>query len=181
MARTGLVGIDLARASLKMKGYRSCPFGCKAGSQFHHGCVSRGPPIMPDGRVSPVRFQGRYFRRAFPSAARSRVGRFACVLRAHRLPRLCPVLCRGTQRACALPCERLLPLYPRGPRSGPGYIVPVHQRLIGPMRPTCGHISHSEGISYKPQCGEVVILPTPRRPTSGSVLSLAILYRHVVL
>jgi len=25
----------------------------------------------------------------------------------------------------ALPCERLYPLYPRGPRSGPGYAVPV--------------------------------------------------------
>ena len=39
-----------------MQGYRTCPFGCKTGSQFHHGCVSRAPPIIPDGRFSQVRF-----------------------------------------------------------------------------------------------------------------------------
>ena len=27
------------------------------GSHFHHGHVSRGPPIIPDGRVSRVRFE----------------------------------------------------------------------------------------------------------------------------
>ena len=31
-------------------------------------------------------------------------------------------------------------LYPRGPRSGPGYSVPVHPRLSGPIRPSCRHI-----------------------------------------
>jgi hypothetical protein len=51
-----------------------------------------------------------------------------------------PVLCRGTRCAGTPPFERLLPLYPRGPRSGPGYAVPVHQHLIGPIRPTRGHI-----------------------------------------
>jgi hypothetical protein len=35
------------------------------------------------------------------------------------------------------------PLYPRGPRSGPGYAVPVHLHLIGPIRPTRGHIPTS--------------------------------------
>jgi hypothetical protein len=30
---------------------------CKVGSQFHHSHVSRGPPIIPDGRVSQVRFE----------------------------------------------------------------------------------------------------------------------------
>ena len=28
---------------------------------------------------------------------------------------------------------------PKGPRSGPGYVVLVHPHLIGPMRPTRGH------------------------------------------
>jgi hypothetical protein len=28
-----------------------------------------------------------------------------------------------------------MPLYSRGPRSGPGYVVPAHQRLTGPIRP----------------------------------------------
>jgi hypothetical protein len=52
-----LLGWDRARArQLQVQGYRTCPFGCKAGSQFHHGCVSRGPPIIPDGRFSQARF-----------------------------------------------------------------------------------------------------------------------------
>jgi len=48
-------------------------------------------------------------------------------------------------------CEHLrasgLPLYPRGPRSGPGYAVPVPLHLIGLIRPSCRHLSTS------PQCG----------------------------
>jgi len=35
---------------------------CEAGSQFHQGCVSRGPPIMPDNRISQVRFEALAFR-----------------------------------------------------------------------------------------------------------------------
>jgi hypothetical protein len=31
------------------------------------------------------------------------------------------------------------PLYPRGPRSGPGSAVPVHPHLCGPIRPTRRH------------------------------------------
>jgi len=61
--------------------------------------------------------------RAFPTERRLRVGRFASALRALRLPRFCSALCRRTQRACALPCERLLSLYPRGPRSGPAFAL----------------------------------------------------------
>ena len=37
--------------------------------------------------------------------------------------------------------------YPRGPRSGPGYSVPVHHHLLGPIRPTRRHASIS------PHCG----------------------------
>jgi hypothetical protein len=33
--------------------------------------------------------------------------------------------------------------HPRGPRSGPGYSVPVRHHLIGPIRPTRGHIAIS--------------------------------------
>ena len=33
--------------------------------------------------------------------------------------------------------------YPRGPRSGPGCSVPVRHHLIGPIRPTPGHIAIS--------------------------------------
>ncbi len=38
---------------------------------------------------------------------------------------------------------RALPLYPRGPRSGPGCSVPVHHRLFDPIRPTGRHIAIS--------------------------------------
>jgi hypothetical protein len=51
-------------------------------------------------------------------------------------------LCAG-----APPFERRLSLYPRGPRSGPGYSVPVPLRLIDPIRPSGGHITTS------PHCG----------------------------
>jgi len=56
---------------------------------------------------------------------------------------LYPVLSPGTRRADAPPFKRLWPLYPRGPRSGPGYSVPVHPYLIGPIRPTRRHIATS--------------------------------------
>ncbi len=54
-----------------------------------------------------------------PVRRNPRVEQFACVLRAPRCPRRIPVLCRGTWCAGTPPFERLLPLYPRGPRSGP--------------------------------------------------------------
>jgi hypothetical protein len=47
-------------------------------------------------------------------------------------------------------------LYPRGPRSGPGCSVPVHQHLFGPIRPTRGHIAVSPqgGLCAMPSlCG----------------------------
>ena len=47
-------------------------------------------------------------------------------------------------------------LRPRGPRSGPGYSVPVRHHLIGPIRPTRGHtaISPQSGLYAMPSlCG----------------------------
>jgi len=46
--------------------------------------------------------------------------------------------------------------YPSGPRSGLGYVVPVHQHLFGHMRPTPGHtaISPQSGLYAMPSlCG----------------------------
>src|SRR5258706_16239926 len=44
---------------------------CEAGSQFHQGYVSRGPPIMPDVRIAQVRFEALAFRPwAFPFTTR---------------------------------------------------------------------------------------------------------------
>ena len=42
---------------------------------------------------------------------------------------------------CAPPLS--VSTYPRGPRSGSGYSVLIHHHLIGPIRPTRGHIAIS--------------------------------------
>ena len=70
------------------------------------------------------------------------------------------------------------PLYPRGPRSGPGSAVPVHQHLFGPIRPLAGTARFRCLAAYTPclRCA----LP-PRRPATGSLLSLLTLSQHVVL
>ena len=90
------------------------------------------------------------------------------------------VLSRGARCAGTPPCKRLVPLYTRGPRSGPGYRVPVHQHLIGPIRPTRMHSSMSPTRLIRYALA-VRRTSSPRRPASGSVLSLAILCRHVAL
>jgi hypothetical protein len=105
---------------------------------------------------------------------------FAIALRAFGHDRGFPALGRGSMRFPAPPCERLLPLYPRGPRSGPGYVVPVHLRLIDPIRPTRRHIPTSPLCDLYEMPSLCAYTTTPRQPPSGSVLSLAVLYRHVV-
>jgi hypothetical protein len=63
------------------------------------------------------------------------VDRFASALRAPRF-RVSAPLCVGGHNALKhLRASGYLPLYPRGPRSGPGYVVPVHHHLIGPHAP----------------------------------------------
>ena len=84
-----------------------------------------------------------------------RIVQFASALRASRcLNRRILALSRGTRCAVAPPFKRLLPLYPRDPRSGPGYVVPVHHHLTGPMRPTPRHspISPHGGLYACPRC-----------------------------
>jgi hypothetical protein len=100
------------------------------------------------------------------------VDQFAFVLRAPRCPGLIPVRCRGTWRAETPPFERLLPLYPRGPRSDPGSSVPVHPRLIGPIRPTRWHIQISPhcGLYQMPsrctlRLGDLRVVPRFRGPS----------------
>ena len=103
-----------------------------------------------------------------------RVVQFASALRAPRfLYRCTPVLSPGTRCADAPPSKRLMPFYPRGPRSSPGYSVPAHQHLIGPMVP------HSQAqLDFTAErlirAALAVRQPAaPKRPTNGSVLSLA--------
>jgi hypothetical protein len=75
-------------------------------------------------------------------------------------------------------------LRPRGPRSGPGYSVPVRHHLIDPIRPTRGHtaISPQSGLYAMPSLcrerrGDPRVVPSfrcaflpdmPSSPTPGS-------------
>jgi len=46
------VGIELRRASCRWRVTGLALSICEAGSHFHHGHVSGGPPIIPDSRIS---------------------------------------------------------------------------------------------------------------------------------
>ena len=86
-----------------------------------------------------------------------------------------------------------LPLYPRGPRFGPGYAVPVHHHLVGPIRPTRRHITTSPhcGLYAMPSLccclGDPRVVPCfrcsflldmPSSPTPGSSLVTFAQLRH---
>jgi len=125
--------------------------------------VSTTSPIIPYGEFSPVRLEGWPFRRGLPSATSSlsllpafaghRTGlrpSFARLVTASLAPR-----CVGPDRFdCAPPLS--VSTYPRGPRSGSGYRVPIHHHLIGPIRPARRHIviSPHSGLYAMPSlCG----------------------------
>ena len=56
------VGIELRRASLKVEGYRPRPFGVRGGVTIPPWLRFPRPPIMPDIRISQVRFEALAFR-----------------------------------------------------------------------------------------------------------------------
>src|SRR6516165_360984 len=58
--------------------------------------------------------------------------------------------------------------YPRGPRSGPGCSVPVRHHLIGPIRPTRGHIAISPhgGLYAMPSLCGSALYRRPQTPAS---------------
>jgi hypothetical protein len=105
-----------------------------------------GLRMMPTFPSSPLKFRTAGFPRyglkagisgeAFPASG------FAFVLRAGCRHRDSLLSVRGGGSAQHLHASGF-PLYPRGPRSGPGYVVPVHLHLTGPMRPTRRHIPTS--------------------------------------
>ena len=69
---------------------------------------------------------------------------------------------------------------PRGPRSRSGYSVLTRHHLTDPIRPTRRHIQTSSLCDLYEMPSLCAYTTTPRQPPSGSVLSLAVLYRHVV-
>jgi hypothetical protein len=105
-----------------------------------------GLRMMPTFPLPPLKFRTagfpRYGFKAGLSDAAFPYNWFAIVLRAlggHRDS----LLCVRDDALVSTSVRADLPLYPRGPRSGPGYAVPVHPHLIGPIRPTRGHIPTS--------------------------------------
>jgi len=112
-----------------------------------------GLRMMPTSPSSPLKFRAAGFpRHGFkaglsggPACATSTwyAAQLTSTLRAPRLQTAGLRSVPEALRAGAPPCERPLPLYPRGPRSGLGYVVPVHQHLLGPIRPTREHIAIS--------------------------------------
>jgi hypothetical protein len=121
-----------------------------------------GLRMMPASPPLPLKFRRADFLRygfkagmsdgAFPSTTRS--SRRAVCFRP-----LCPALPRlvpgSESRDAVRPSTSVraeCPLCPRGPRSGPGYSVPVHPHLFGPIRPTRRHnpISPLSGLYRLP-------------------------------
>ena len=102
-----------------------------------------------------------------------RVEQFACVLRAPRFPRRIPVLCRGTLCAGTPPFRAASAALPQGPSLGSGFFCPGPSTLNRP------HPPHSQA---HPDFTAVRLIPdafavhtAPRRPPSGSTLSLSFL------
>jgi hypothetical protein len=128
--------------------------------------------LHPYGGFSPVRLQGRYFRRGLPgSRALPSAGLPSpFVPIAYHVES--PHCVRETWCASAPPLERLRPLYPRGPRSSPGYSVPAHLHLSDPMRPTRRHTPTSPHCGLYGMPSLCAYTTTPRQPTTGSELSL---------
>jgi hypothetical protein len=109
-----------------------------------------GLRMMPTFPSSPLKFRTAGFPQygfkaglsadAFPRAATTCRAFSVCILpscstlSAFRSPR-----CVGVAVRSSTTIQAATPLYPRGPRSGPGYSVPVHHHLCGPIRPTRRH------------------------------------------
>src|SRR5262249_50572749 len=98
--------------------------------------------------------------------------RFPATLRAPRGPTACPNQCQGAGLGDTPPFERRMSLYPRGPRSGPGYAVPVHHHFSAPSAPLAG-TSRLHRHAASTRC--LRCAGAPRRPTSASELSLTFL------
>jgi hypothetical protein len=107
--------------------------------------VSIAPPIMPQGGFSPLRLEGWHFGRDLPGTfiSLSLLPAYTDLRSVCRRPSCFNVdpLKVGSIDAITAPHRHAVEYstYPRGPRSGRVY-YPGHHHLIGPIRPTRGHI-----------------------------------------
>jgi hypothetical protein len=154
------------------------------GSQFHHGHVSGGPPIIPDSRISQVRFETLACpRRAFPSP-----GETEALVRIHPCRRGLPtasfqpsggVDCRfyqadhpaGDETAkCPEPLCPTLALPPLGRCApSPRKALPFRPRSYGLMRPSRAALS---SFGFSPRTKSLCrLLPAPAAPGMFPTLS----------
>ncbi len=145
--------------------------------------------MMPTFPSSPLKFRTAGFPRYGFKASYQRApslewhprvvpSRFTARLRAHRCSVSCSAQCRSTLCAQAPPFKRLR-------RSTPGALAPVRVLLSrsivtypAPSAPLAGTARFHCVAAYTP-CLRCAF--PPRRPTTGSVLSLLILSQHVAL
>ncbi len=146
-----------------MEGYQPRPFGCEVGSQFHHGHVSRGPPIVPDSRFSQVRFETLAFLPwAFPSWRSLSAGSHT-----PRLPWFAYIL--------APPHASALTTHDSGPRW---LTVPFPPELLDRLRIQRAQLPEYALKVAQAQLGPREALPHfPDRPLG---LSAQLLLRHLV-
>ena len=112
-----------------------------------------------------------------PSCTRQHA-QFASVLRALRGVTVRSVQSRSRPLGEAPPLKRFASLYPRGPRSGEGYVVHAPSSL---NRPHPSHLqTHRDFAALQLIPGAFAGRYSPR-PASGSVLSLRVPSRHAIL
>src|SRR6266849_66062 len=128
------------------------PVLCRVHVRLSGRTVARnGLRMMPTFPLSPLSFRtaGRLAFQVAPSLISLRLSQHPAYpaqyvgLRlpfVHSAAPLCAPLCVGTMDSVMHRHSRSWLLYPRGLRSGPGSIVPAHQRLIDLIRPTRRHI-----------------------------------------
>ena len=110
----------------------------------------RSPPIIPYGGFSPIRLEGWHVRRGLPKHHQIKPAPgIHWSIFGLRPPFVHLVVGFGDPAQCRAEdsiVHRLggwVALRPRGPRSGPSYAVSARHHLLGPIRPTRGHIAIS--------------------------------------
>jgi hypothetical protein len=107
----------------------------------------------------------------FPACATQQTVCFHPLYRPRLRPRSCAEPGRFSLRDTVI---RAFRPYPRGPRSGRGYIVPVHQHLLTSSEPLTSTLRFPSLAGYTEN---LCCAGAPRLPTSGSELSLLFLVR----
>jgi len=126
---------------------------------LEHQLASLQPPIIPYSGFSPVRLEGRYFRRAGPLTPRS--SRRAVCLRPSCTPLLVSLFPRSKSRSAVrwyITVQAAIAALPQGSSLRSGLCCPGPSSLIDPMRPTRQHISISrtplirDALAVRPDC-----------------------------